>query len=65
MNMQVLDARRNANGEYKVDVSHGERIGGVSSEWFSRPANERYFSLSESALCAPSIVSRCRYRSAS
>ncbi len=42
MNMQVLDARRDSNGGYKVDVSRGERIGRVSSEWFSRPADERY-----------------------
>ena len=31
---------------YKVDVSRGERIGRVSSEWFSRPDDERYLSLS-------------------
>ncbi len=49
MNMQVLDARRDATGGYKVDVSRGERIGRVSSEWFSRPADERYLSLSELA----------------
>ena len=34
-------------GAYKVDISRGERIGRVSSEWFSRPADERYLSLSE------------------
>ena len=49
MNMQVLDARRDMNGGYKVDVSRGERIGRVSSEWFSRPDDERYLSLSELA----------------
>ena len=47
MNMQVLDGRRDASGGYKVDVSRGERIGRVSSEWFSRPADERYLSLNE------------------
>ncbi len=46
MNMQVLDARRDPTGGYKVDVTRGERIGRVSSEWFSRPADERYLSLS-------------------
>ena len=46
MNMQVLDARRDSSGGYKVDVTRGERIGRVSSEWFSRPADERYLSLS-------------------
>ena len=35
-----------ASAAYKVDVSRGERIGRVSSEWFSRPDDERYLSLS-------------------
>jgi len=34
-------------GAYKVDISRGERIGHVSSEWFSRPDDERYLSLTE------------------
>jgi hypothetical protein len=42
MNMQVLDARRDDSGGYRVDVSRGERVGRVSSEWFSRPADQRY-----------------------
>ena len=46
-NVEVLDARRDPSGGYKVDVSRGERIGRVSSEWFARPADERYLSLSE------------------
>jgi len=33
-------------GPYKVDISRGERIGRVSSEWFSRPDDDRYLSLS-------------------
>ena len=45
--VEVLDARPDVRGGYKVDVSRGERIGRVSSEWFSRPADERYLSLSE------------------
>jgi hypothetical protein len=36
-----------SSGGYEVDVSRGERIGRVSSEWFSRPDDERYLSLSE------------------
>jgi hypothetical protein len=32
---------------YKVDISRGSRIGRVSSEWFSRPDDERYLSLRE------------------
>ncbi|MDT9600432.1 DUF932 domain-containing protein [Sphingosinicella rhizophila] len=46
-NLEVLDARRDPSGGYNVDVSRGQRIGRVSSEWFSRPADERYLSLSE------------------
>ena len=34
------------SGAYKVDISRGERIGRVSSEWFSRPDDERFLSLS-------------------
>jgi len=30
---------------YKVDISRGRRIGRVSSEWFSRPDDERFLSL--------------------
>ena len=30
----------------KVDISRGEQIGLVSSEWFSRPDDERFLSLS-------------------
>src|SRR3546814_1994474 len=32
---------------YKIDISRGQRIGRVSSEWFSRPEDERYLSLNE------------------
>lgn len=32
---------------YKVDISRGQRMGRVSSEWFSRPDDERFLSLSE------------------
>lgn len=42
-----------ASSGFKVDVSRGERIGRVSSEWFSRPDDERYLSLSDlyAAVC--------------
>ena len=49
MNMQVLDAGRDVSGGYKVDVTRGERVGRVSSEWFSRPDDERFLSLGELA----------------
>jgi hypothetical protein len=32
---------------FRVDVSRGERVGRVSSEWFSRPDDERYLSLTD------------------
>ena len=32
---------------FRVDISRGENIGRVSSEWFSRPDDERYLSLTE------------------
>jgi hypothetical protein len=31
----------------RVDVSRGERVGRVSSEWFARPDDERYLSLTD------------------
>lgn len=45
--VEVPSASRNPAGGYKVDVTRGERIGRVSSEWFSRPADECYLSLSD------------------
>ena len=32
---------------FKVDISRGERIGRVSSEWFSRPDDQRFLSLTD------------------
>src|SRR5471030_2880078 len=43
-NAAVATGRPVSSG-YKVDISRGERIGRVSSEWFSRPDDERYLSL--------------------
>ncbi len=40
-------ASRPASAGYKVDISRGERISRVSSEWFSRPDDERFLSLTE------------------
>ena len=62
MNMQILDARRDTTGGYKVDVSRGDRVGRVSSEWFSRPADERYLSLSELARSVRDRADRSRTR---
>jgi uncharacterized protein YodC (DUF2158 family) len=47
-NVEILDPVRPVkSGGYKVDVSRGERNGRVSSEWFNRPADERYLSLDD------------------
>lgn len=62
MNMQVMDARRDVSGGYKVDVGRGERVGRVSSEWFSRPADERYLSLDDLARSVRDRAERSRTR---
>lgn len=38
---------RPVSGGYRVDISRGRNVSRVSSEWFSRPDDERYLSLSE------------------
>ena len=38
---------RPVSGGYRVDISRGQNVSRVSSEWFSRPDDERYLSLSE------------------
>ncbi|WP_334393202.1 DUF932 domain-containing protein [Bradyrhizobium sp. AZCC 2262] len=35
------------SGGFRVDISRGERVGRVSSEWFSRPDDERYLNLTD------------------
>ena len=45
--VQVLDGHRDPAGGYRVDAGRGGAIGRMPSEWFSRPADERYLSLSE------------------
>ncbi len=62
MNMQVLDARRDVSGGWKVDINRGERIGRVSSEWFSRPDDERYLSLAELGRTVRERTERSRTR---
>ena len=39
-------SRAAVSGAFKVDINRGDRIGRVSSQWFSRPDDERYLSLS-------------------
>ena len=60
--VQFLDAVRDRAGGYKVDASRGERIGRVSSEWFSRPADERYLSLSDLFAAVRGRTERSRTR---
>jgi len=47
MTMEILDGRSDFSGGYKVDASRGQRVSRVSSEWFARPADERFLSVSE------------------
>ena len=59
---QMMEPVRAASGGYKVDASRGSRVSRVSSEWFSRPDDERYLSLAElySAVRGRSDRSRTR-----
>jgi hypothetical protein len=61
-NVKILDDARGPRGGYKVDVNRGERIGRVSSDWFSRPADERYLSLSELFAAVRGRAERSRTR---
>ena len=60
--VEILDSVRDRAGGYKVDVTRGQRVGRVSSEWFSRPADERYLSLSELFAAVRSRTERSRTR---
>jgi hypothetical protein len=62
MNIQVLDARRDFSRGFKVDASRGERVGRVSSEWFSRPDDERFLSLGDLARAVGERAERSRTR---
>ncbi len=61
MNTMISTPRPTSNG-FKVDISRGQRIGRVSSEWFSRPDDERYLSLSELYGAVKSRAERARTR---
>jgi len=58
--LNVLDAIWGERGGHKEDVNRGQRIGRVPSEWSSRPADERYASLSELYAGACSRAERSR-----
>jgi hypothetical protein len=43
--MTLTQNEQPVSSGFRVDVSRGERVGRVSSEWFSRPDDQRYLSL--------------------
>src|SRR5713101_6433619 len=43
--MTLSQGQQPVSRRFRVDVSRGQRIGRVSSEWFSRPDDERYLNL--------------------
>jgi hypothetical protein len=45
--MTLTQSEHPVTNGFRVDVSRGERVGRVSSEWFSRPDDERYLSLTD------------------
>ena len=51
-----------ASSGYRVDISRGSRIGRVASEWFSRPDDERFLSLSELHAAVKSRAERATAR---
>ncbi|MCB1465677.1 MAG: DUF932 domain-containing protein [Rhizobiaceae bacterium] len=61
MNTMVSNPRPASSG-FKVDISRGENIGRISSEWFSRPDDERYLSLSDLHRAVSDRTERARVR---
>ena len=62
MNTEIIDAGRDISVGYKVDVSRGTNVDRVSSEWFSRPDDERYLSLDELFASVKGRAERSRTR---
>jgi hypothetical protein len=60
--VQVLDVSPDRRGGYKVDVGSGQKVSRVSSEWFSRPADERYLSLDRLMAAVKGRAERSRTR---
>ena len=60
--VEILESARDRTNGYKVDLTRGQRVGRVSSEWFSRPADERYLSLSELFAAVRNRTERSRTR---
>lgn len=62
MNVMTINASQPVSKGYRVDISRGENIGRVSSEWFSRPDDERYLSLTELYDAVKSRADRAKAR---
>ena len=62
MNTEIIDTGRDISGGYKVDVSRGTNVDRVSSEWFSRPDDERYLSLDDLFASVKGRAERSRTR---
>jgi hypothetical protein len=60
--IEVLEPVAPCAAGYKVDVTRGQRVGRVSSEWFSRPDDERYLSLSALMASVKGRAERSRTR---
>ena len=60
--VEILAGRRDVGGGYKVDISRGSHVGRVSSEWFSRPDDEKYLSLPELYTSVKGRAERSRTR---
>ncbi|RJG41758.1 DUF932 domain-containing protein [Mesorhizobium sp. DCY119] len=58
----MVPISRPVSSGFKVDISRGERVGRVSSEWSSRPDDERYLSLSGLHQAAKSRADHARTR---
>ncbi|WP_306120706.1 MULTISPECIES: DUF932 domain-containing protein [unclassified Roseitalea] len=59
--IEIMNGRPESGG-YKVDVSRGGNNGRVSSEWFSRPDDEKYLSLSDLYASVKGRAERSRTR---
>jgi hypothetical protein len=62
MNVMTINASQPVSKGYRVDISRGQNISRVSSEWFSRPDDERYLSLTELYDAVKSRADRAKAR---
>lgn len=60
--VEILDNPRDAARGYRVDVNRGQHNSRVSSEWFSRPDDERFLSLSDLYASVKTRTDRSRTR---